>query len=171
MTIESPEGKVRQDTVLVVDDEEDIRQSVAQILESSLTDVDIVTAVDAEEALRCLEAGGIDLIITDFRMPGMDGLELLRRCSESRPDVPRILMTAFGDLDIAVQAINDAHVHSFFSKPFEPQEVIDTVWKVLDQHWEDVQVAEKNSHSLASLRDDDDDAEGHPKKNGHHKKK
>ncbi len=164
MTLDSPAGAVRRDTVLVVDDEPDIRESVAQILEGMLGDVDVVTAEDGETALVRLAEGDVDAIIADFRMPGMDGLELLRRVSTNWPDVPRILMTAFGDLDIAVEAINSAHVHSFFRKPFDPEEVVDVLWQLLDQHWEAVQKEEAQSKSLDSLRNDQEHKHnGHPK--------
>ena len=168
MTLESPEGAVRADIVLVVDDEADIRDSVAQILEAALSDVEVVLASEAMEALRCVEAGGIDLIITDYRMPGMDGLAFLEQAAKIAPDVPRILMTAFGDLDVALEAINQAHVHSFFPKPFEPDEVTDVVWKVLDERWERVQTNERASKSLKSLqKHDDGDHESEHEKGGH----
>lgn len=162
MTLDSPEGAVRQDTVLVVDDEPDIRESVAQILESTLGGVEVATAADGDEALKRLAEGDVDVVIADFRMPGMDGLELLKQVSERWPDVPRILMTAYGDLDVAVEAINAAHVHSFFRKPFDPEEVVGVLWEVLDEHWETIQKEETRSKSLDSLRGDE-----RRKHNGH----
>ncbi len=161
MTLEASSGAIRQDTILIVDDESDIRNSVAEILYAALQDAIILTAADARGALARLEEGGIDLIIADYRMPGMDGLELLEKAAEMDEEMPRILMTAYPDMNVALEAINSAHVTNFFPKPFKPQEVIDTVWKALDDRWEKVSSHDRDSRPIwASSHKKGDDSGG-----------
>lgn len=114
------------------------------------------TAAEAKGALARIEEGGGDVIIADYSLPDLDGLTLLEKAAELEPDTPRILMTASTEVNITREAINHAHVANFFSKPFKPQEVIETVWKSLDDHWEKVQKAHQDSQAL---RTPDDDAE------------
>ncbi len=122
--------------VLIVDDEPDILESLQILLESAAEDVEIVCAPSGEEGLKALEDGA-DLVISDFKMPGMDGLEFLRKVREMRPEVPRILMTAFPDLQIAVNAINEARIETFFTKPLDPNEVVDVIQKSLSKRKSD----------------------------------
>ena len=117
--------------VLLVEDEPDLRELLAQLLAGALERVHVVTAPTGEEALRRMAETPPDVIVTDYKMPGMNGLDFLARARELRPDVPAILMTAFPDVDIAVRAINEARVVSFFKKPVEPDQVLRVVGGVL----------------------------------------
>jgi len=116
--------------VLIVDDEADILESLQILLESAIDGIKVECAPSGEEGLVAV-AKGVDLVISDFKMPGMDGLEFLRKVRDKRPDVPRILMTAFPDLQIAVDAINEARIETFFSKPLDPSEVVEVIKKAL----------------------------------------
>lgn len=118
-----PPGGRRQ-TILVVDDEEDIRDSLKALLESSLDNVDVLVAASGSEALATMRASPVDLVISDYKMPGMNGLELLAAIGKGSPQVPRILVTAFPDLEIAIRAINEAGIENFFTKPFDPDQVV-----------------------------------------------
>lgn len=122
--------------VLIVDDEMDILESLQILLESSMEGVEVKVAPSGEEGLEVLQEG-VDLVISDFKMPGMDGLEFLRKVRKQRPDVPRILMTAFPDLQIAVDAINEARIETFFTKPLDPTEVVDVISAALRRRQED----------------------------------
>ena len=107
--------------VLVVDDERDILDAATVLLED-LPGLAVAAYPSAAAALEALPGLGADLrlILSDFRMPGMDGLEFLAKAEQLRPDVPRILMTAYAETGLAVRAINEARIARFLSKPIEP---------------------------------------------------
>jgi response regulator RpfG family c-di-GMP phosphodiesterase len=113
----------RRHTVLIVDDEDDIAQSIASLLEEAVPNVRCLTASSGSQALKTLREGDVDLILSDYRMPGMDGLEFLQRAKEAAPRVPRFLLTAYPDLSVAVRAINEAGIEQFLSKPLVPDQV------------------------------------------------
>ena len=91
--------------VLVVDDEPDMVENCARILKRS--GYQCLTATDPHRALTLVEAEHPDLLLTDLKMPGMDGMELLRRARESDPALPIILITGFASIESAVAAIKD----------------------------------------------------------------
>ncbi len=106
--------------ILVVDDEPDIRESLKDLIESQMREAKVYTAASGKEALALLSKQSVDLIISDFRMPGMDGLEFLTRCRDLLPEIPRILITAYPALDAAMRAINEAQIQNFLTKPVMP---------------------------------------------------
>lgn len=126
----NPANPYRTQVVLAVDDEPDILESLQTLLESSL-DIQVLTAPSGQEALRLLESRPVDLIITDYRMPGMTGLEFLEAARQVAPEASRILITAYPDLDLALKAINEEGVENFVVKPFDPESVIENVFNVL----------------------------------------
>lgn len=128
---DGPSAPPRRQSILLVDDEADIRESLKMLLEASLDDVDVVAAASGSVALDALGKQPFDLIITDYKMPGMNGLEFLGRAQKVAPKTPRILVTAFPDLEIAIRAINEAGIENFFTKPFEPEQVLDVVREIL----------------------------------------
>ncbi|HET6397931.1 MAG TPA: response regulator [Candidatus Thermoplasmatota archaeon] len=107
-------------TVLVVDDEPDILATLASFLELAVPEARVFTASSGESGLAVLEREHVDVVVSDFKMPGMDGLEFLRRCSHLRPSVASILLTAFPDRDVAIRALNEARILHFLTKPPEP---------------------------------------------------
>jgi DNA-binding NtrC family response regulator len=123
----------RPQVVLLVDDEPDIRDSLKMLLEASLDGVEVVTAESGLAGLDVLAARNVDLIITDYKMPGMNGLDFLQRAQRTAPKVPRILVTAFPDLEIAIKAINETGIENFFTKPFEPEQVLGVVRELLKE--------------------------------------
>jgi two-component system response regulator AtoC len=107
--------------VLVVDDEESMRHLLTVILTDRGYEVRAVS--NGEDALRELSARDYDLILSDVRMPRMDGLALLRKALEVRPDLTFIVMSAYGTHDAAIQAMK-AGAYDYVSKPFKPDEVV-----------------------------------------------
>jgi two-component system response regulator AtoC len=107
--------------VLVVDDEESMRHLLSVILTDRGYEVRAVS--NGEDALRELSARDYDLVLSDVRMPRMDGLVLLRRALELRPDLTFIVMSAYGTHDTAIEAMK-AGAYDYVSKPFKPDEVV-----------------------------------------------
>ncbi len=116
--------------VLIVDDEKNIRFTLPLALEPLGLETD--TACDGEEALTKLEVKEFDLILLDLKMPGMDGIELLRRIRRIRPDIPVIMITAYGTIQNSVEAMKIGAA-DFIPKPFSPERILDLVSRVLDR--------------------------------------
>lgn len=105
--------------VLIVDDEKDVRRALQVLLEDEIADVEVRTAADGPEALGILEEHAFDLILTDFRMPEMDGLEFLARARKRHGNTPALLLTAYPDPLLAEQAITRAGVGLLVAKPMD----------------------------------------------------
>lgn len=129
----SPQGPGQVRRILLVEDEADIRDAMKDLLEASLSGVRVTTAASGVEALQRLAGDAPHLIISDYKMPGMNGLDFLKAARSSAPGASRILMTAFPDLDVALKAINEAHIESFFPKPLDVHEVIQRIERSLDR--------------------------------------
>ena len=130
--------------ILIVDDEKNIRLTMTQALQP--LGYDLKTAVNGEDALKQLEADDFGLILLDLKMPGMDGLDVLRRVVELRPDIRVILISAHGRVENAVEAMHLGAV-DFIQKPFVPKELRDMVTRVLDRHeLEAAQASDYESH-------------------------
>lgn len=121
-------------TVLVVDDEPDILESLRDILEASHPDLHVIAVPGAAEALEVLRSRPVALILSDYKMPGMNGLVFLAEAHRVAPDTPRVLVTAFPDLDVAIAAINKAGIDYFLTKPFSPGAVIGVVRDLVAEH-------------------------------------
>jgi two-component system, NtrC family, response regulator HydG len=116
--------------LLVADDDPGLRESLERTLtrEGYL----VVLASDGRAALERVQAGGIDLIVTDLKMPGLTGLELLRAAKAIAPDVDVILLTAFGTVEEAVKAMKDG-AYDFLTKPFRREQLLKLVDKALER--------------------------------------
>jgi two-component system response regulator AtoC len=108
-------------TILVVDDDPAMRHVLSVILTDHGWEARAVAA--AQDALRELEARDYDLVLTDVRMPGMDGLALLREIQRLRPELTVIVMSAYGAQDAALEAMK-AGAYDYLSKPFKKDEVV-----------------------------------------------
>ncbi len=136
--------------ILVVDDEKNIRLTVIQALQP--LGYKISSAANGEEALKKLEGKSVELILLDLNMPGMDGLEVLRRVVKLRPDIRVIIISAHGTVKNAVEAMKLGAV-DFLQKPFAPQEMRDIVTRVLDRDKiEAAQAADYDTHLLLVKR-------------------
>ena len=121
----SPDGR----QVLVVDDEPDMLVNVARILRRGR--YECVTAGSGEEALTLLRQRHPDLVLTDLRMPGMDGLALLRAVRQHAPPVPVVIFTAYTSEATAQEALA-AGASAFLAKPFTAAQLLDAVRTALD---------------------------------------
>ncbi|MHA1528182.1 MAG: sigma-54-dependent transcriptional regulator [Alphaproteobacteria bacterium] len=110
--------------VILVDDEEDVRLATGQTLE--LEGYEVTTFARGDRALERIGRGFDGILISDIRMPVMDGLELLRAARERDPELPVILITGHGDVPLAVEAMR-AGAYDFVEKPFDPKRLTDAV--------------------------------------------
>ena len=119
--------------ILIVDDEKNIRLTMSQSLES--LGIPIRTAVNGEDALQMIRGSSeiqYGLVFLDLKMPGMSGMDVLRRIREERPKVRVIIITAHGTIDSAVEAMKLGAV-DFIRKPFSPGEIRDLATQVLER--------------------------------------
>jgi len=109
-----------QRSVLAVDDE----RNMLMVMQMALEDADfrVLTAERAEDAMGLLRDPDLDVILSDLKMPGMDGKEFIKRCRQERPDVPIIVVTAYGSIQSAIECIQ-AGASNYLTKPFEPEEL------------------------------------------------
>jgi len=119
------------DTILIVDDE----KNYLVVLEALLgpEGYEIMTSDKAQEALRLIQEADVDLVLTDMKMPGMTGMELLEETKKVKPEVPVIMMTAFGTIEMAVEAMKK-HAHDYITKPFQNEELKLTIRKALENY-------------------------------------
>jgi DNA-binding NtrC family response regulator len=127
--------------ILVVDDEEQMRELLAKVLERKGYQVSVCG--DGTEALALLEREPADLVITDVRMPGLNGMEALRAIKELNPEIVVLIMTAFGSIDQAVQAVKEG-AYDYINKPFKIDEILLTIEKALEER--------RLRHEVSTLR-------------------
>jgi CheY-like chemotaxis protein len=116
--------------ILVVDDEKNIRLTMSQSLEP--LGMKVQTAVNGEEALQKLREIGFGLVFLDLKMPGMDGMDVLRLIKNDWPSIRVIIITAHGTIESAVEAMKLGAV-DFVRKPFTPDEIRDIATQVLER--------------------------------------
>src|SRR5580698_7728563 len=114
--------------VLIVDDEPNLRKILSAQL--SRDGYDVLTAEDGEQGLALLKEHHIDLVVTDLKMPKVDGMTLLRKAHEEDPDLPIVMITAHGTIDTAVEALKIG-AFDYLTKPFDKDEVRQIVAKAL----------------------------------------
>lgn len=136
------------EAVIVVDDEAEIRSLVADSLRQ--IGIQVFQAADAEEALRILSENLVFLIISDFRMPGMDGIELCRRVREIRPVLPFVLLTGYADKQIAIEGFRDG-VSDIFNKPSEVGRIPQVAKEYQDKRKEAIVADEQEMVALREI--------------------
>jgi two-component system response regulator AtoC len=114
-------------SVLVIDDDESLRDAIVINLE--LAGYSVRPMADGLTALEILKENPYTIVLCDLRMPKIDGLEFTRRCKEISPDTAVVIMTGFGNTELAVEALR-AGAYDYMSKPFEPEELILTLRKI-----------------------------------------
>jgi len=117
-------------TVLLVDDEEGILKSLKRLLK--VLDIDIITAQTGSEALGLLGHNRVSLIISDQRMPGMTGVELLCKSRDVAPDAVKILLTGYADIEATKDAINSGSIRYYFNKPWDDEFLLSRIRESLE---------------------------------------
>lgn len=139
-------------SILVVDDEESVRDSLLNwFIEDGYR---VECAENASKALKMVESESFDIILADIKMPGMDGLEMMRRIKQLKPDSVIIVMTAFATVDTAVKALKDG-AYDYVTKPFDPDDLTHLIRNASRQ----ITLAEENENlkkKVISLENIDD---------------
>jgi two-component system response regulator AtoC len=131
--------------ILVVDDEKHIRKILSIML--SKKGYDVHTAESGDEALQITATTSFDAVITDIRMPGMDGLDLLARLKAQDPDAIVIVVTAFSSVETAITAMKNG-AYDYISKPFKEDEIVLVLQKALERQ----RILEENRQLKAQIR-------------------
>lgn len=119
-------------TLLVVDDEPEVLQSLYDLLRR---EYHVVRCERGADAVRVLEDNhNVHVVMSDQRMPGMPGVEVLRHAKRLRPDATRLLFTAYADIKAVIDAINEGNVFQYIHKPWNPEELQAVVRKAVEQH-------------------------------------
>ncbi len=118
--------------VLLVDDEQDFANGLARLIARLFPDVHVDVAFSGQDALEHIRKQRVHVMVTDLRMPGMGGMELLRRVMETEPDVSVVVLTAHGTIETAVEALQ-AGAYDFVTKPVEPEQVARVLRKGLER--------------------------------------
>jgi signal transduction histidine kinase len=118
--------------LLIVDDEPEVLSSLRSLFRREFK---VLTAERADQALDILRLGTeVHVVITDQRMPGMTGTELLSKVREEFPDVIRLMMTGYSDVNSVVNAVNEGNVYRYIGKPWDPEELTAVIRHAFDQH-------------------------------------
>jgi DNA-binding NtrC family response regulator len=118
---------VRGETILVIDDELPMRLGLAEVL----SEYDVETAATGEEGIARIDEGGLDVVITDLRMPGKNGMDVLRHTHTRHPDVLIFMISAHGDVPTAVEAMKHG-ARDFIQKPFDIDDIRARIRAALD---------------------------------------
>lgn len=110
-------------TIVIVDDEEMVLTSISSFL-SLETAYTVKSFVSAEEALDFIANNEIDLVISDYLMPQMDGISFLAKVRDLKPHVPRIILTGYADKENAIKAINDVGLFQYIEKPWDNDDLL-----------------------------------------------
>lgn len=122
----------RQANILVVDDEKGIREGCRRVLLAE--GAQVAVAADAEAGLELASGGSFDLALIDVKMPGMGGIELVRRLQQIDPTLVAVMITGYATLETAIEATKNG-AYDFLPKPFAPDELVAKVNKGLERRW------------------------------------
>jgi len=123
--------KLKHMKILLIDDDEWIRDSLSRFFEYEPC-CTFLALETAEEGLEELKRKDYDIIILDYRLPGMNGVQFLKQIQETHPHVMKILITAYGNKDVFSQAI-ELGVHDFIDKPFSTRTIEDSLLRLIEE--------------------------------------
>lgn len=117
------ENSKQKSTIVIVDDEDMVLTSLNSFLTLE-TEYDVKTFISAKEALEYIKTGSVDLVISDYLMPEMDGITFLAQVREIKPEVPRIILTGYADKENAIKAINQVGLFQYIEKPWDNDDLL-----------------------------------------------
>jgi DNA-binding NtrC family response regulator len=113
----------KEATIVIVDDEEMVLTSLKSFL-SLETDYTVKIFTSAKEALEYIAKEPVDLVVSDYLMPEMDGISFLAEVRKLRPEVPRIILTGYADKENAIKAINNVGLFQYIEKPWDNDDIL-----------------------------------------------
>jgi DNA-binding NtrC family response regulator len=119
-------------TVVIVDDEEMVLTSISAFLNLE-TDYEVKTFKSAIEALEFIRTNDVDLVMSDYLMPEMDGITFLAQVRDVKPQIPRIILTGYADKENAIKAINDVGLFQYIEKPWDNEDILIVLRNGLDK--------------------------------------
>ena len=120
-------------SLLIVDDEQNVLNSLERLLRNRGYTIHLATS--GESGLKILQTQDVSVVLSDLMMPMMDGIEFLESVRKHKPDVVGMLLTAHGELDDAISAINRTHVFRFLTKPWLTEDLIEAIDRAFDQYF------------------------------------
>ncbi len=124
-------------TLLIVDDEPNVLSALRRLFRPH--GYEILLAANGEEGLALLEGSVVDLVISDMRMPNMDGAEFLSQVARRWPDMVRILLTGQADLEATIKVVNEGDIYRYISKPWDDAELVATVQRGLELRYSELE--------------------------------
>jgi two-component system NtrC family sensor kinase len=119
-------------TILCVDDEKSIRHALRRVFLDEPWE--LLFAASGQEGIEVFRDHHVDLVLSDFRMPGIDGVEFLKRAKEINPDCMRIVLSGYADINLIVEALNEGEIYRFVGKPWNDEELLHNVRGALEHH-------------------------------------
>lgn len=141
-----PRAEEWQPTILCVDDEGSIRSALKRLFLDEPWDVHL--ARDGQEGLEVFQNNEVDLVLSDFRMPGIDGVEFLKRVKEINPDCVRIVLSGYADINLLVSALNEGEIYRFMGKPWNDENLLHNIRTALEHY----RLGRENRRLNAELR-------------------
>jgi response regulator RpfG family c-di-GMP phosphodiesterase len=123
---------LKHPTLLLVDDEQPILNTLKRLLEDE--PIDVVTTTSPKEGLDLLERIEPAVVVSDLKMPEMDGLDFLKQVKALHPSTIRMVLTSYADIDNTLRAINDGEVFRFLTKPWEDEELLFLIQQAFEQY-------------------------------------
>jgi cyclic di-GMP phosphodiesterase len=133
----------RPPAILIVDDEEMVLSSLRGVFRLQ-TDYRVLEANDPKRALEALSRTPVDLVISDFLMPQMNGIEFLKEAKAIQPDSVRVLLTGYADKENAIKAINQVGIFHYMEKPWDNDDLLTIIRTGLDKRLQLHRMHERN---------------------------
>jgi two-component system NtrC family sensor kinase len=150
---ETPLETAPETTILAVDDDDNVRRALRRVLRR--TRCRVVEAPDATQALAMLEREPVQVVVSDYRMPGISGVEFLREVKERWPRIQRVLLTGQADSSAIEEAVNRSEIFRFIWKPWDDGHLLITIQSAIDQFW----IGEENGRLQALVTERNEELE------------